>query len=417
MFIYVIEKGDTLYKLANSFDTTIEDIATLNNINVDDTLVIGQSLVIPSDNVKYVVRRGDTMYSIARQYGITLDDLINANPSITNPNNISVGQVINIPIYTIKPYSGVVNGYMLPGINLDTLDKTLPYLDYLSIFSYEVMSTGELRPIMDSKYIDMAKSDGVKPLMTITNIGGEGFSSDIAHDILVDTNVQDLLIANILEIMNTKGYFGLNVDFEYLYPEDRDLYTDFLRKLSGFLSQNGYILAVAVAPKTSDNQMGILYEAHDYKAIGSIADIVIIMTYEWGYLYGDPQPISPINKIDEVISYAVTQIPADKILLGVSNYAYDWTLPYVKGVPAMYMSNVQAINLARTKGSNIMFDDESQSPYFRYYTPSGQHIVWFEDARTLLAKLELVKKYNLLGISYWNINYYINASGLLDTTN
>ena len=141
------------------------------------------------------------------------------------------------------------------------------------------------------------------------------------------------------------------------------------------------------------------------------------MTYEWGYLYGDPQAISPANKIEDVIKYAVTQIPSNKILLGVSNYAYDWTLPYVRGSAAMYLSNMQALDLARKKGSNIQFDEVAMSPFFTYYEPNAQHIVWFEDARSLYAKLNIVTKYNLLGISYWNINYWINPSGIIERAN
>ena len=413
MFIYVVEKGDTLYSLAKNFNVTIDDIAILNGIDPNDYLVIGQSLVIPSDKISYVVTFGDSLYKISKMYGVSLRELITANPQITNPNMISVGQVINIPINSFKPFDVVVNGYVLPGINNDILDRTLPYLDYLSIFSYEVMEDGNLRPIMDENYIKKAKNYKVNPWLAITNIGGDGFSSEIAHTIFTNSEIQEILINNIIETATSKGYSGVNVDFEYLFPEDRDLYTAFLQNLNTRLKEYGLALAVAVAPKVSDLQTGLLYSAHDYEAIGRIADIVIIMTYEWGYLYGEPQSISPINRIEEVISYATTVIPSNKILLGVSNYAYDWSLPYVKGTPAMIMSNAKALKLARRVGSNIIFDNVSKSPYFKYVENGKEHIVWFEDARTLYAKLDLVTRYNLLGISYWNINYFINPSGLL----
>ncbi len=417
MFIYEIESGDTLYNLAREFGTTVESIAKVNNINPQETLVIGQALTIPIDEIRYTIVAGDTLYSIARRYSITVNDLYNANPNLNNNSLIFPGQQLIIPYQSIMKYTGVVNGYMLPGISDEILNMTLPYLTYLSIFSYEVMANGELRPLIDEGYIAKAKARNIKPLMSVTNIGGEGFSAEIAHELFTNEVSRNRFFENVMQTLNAKGYYGLNVDFEYLYPEDRDLYTEFLRELSTILKQSGYILTVAVAPKTSANQQGILYEAHDYKAIGEIVDIVIIMTYEWGYLYGDPQPISPIDKIRDVISYAVTEIPANKILLGVSNYAYDWTLPYIKGQPAQILSNQQALNLARTKGSNIYFDTLSQSPYFRYYTPTNQHIVWFEDVRSLNAKLRLAEEFGLLGISYWNINYFINPSGLLEVKN
>ncbi len=416
MFIYEIERGDTLYNIAKSYNVSVDDIAKLNNIDSNETLVVGQAIVIPQDYIRYSVARGDSLYRIARRYGVTIDDILAVNPDITG-TIIYPNQIINIPYNAISPRDVVVNAYMLPGISTESLNSALPYLDYLSIFSYEVMPDGSLREVMDERYIDIALNRGIKPLMVVTNINSNGFSSETAHQLFTNPTSTANFIQNVISVMNEKGYYGLNVDFEYLYPEDKDNYINFLRMLSTVLKQNGYILAVAVAPKESANQVGLLYEAHDYKTIGEIADIVIIMTYEWGYLYGEPQAISPANRIENVISYAVTDIPSDKILLGVSNYAYDWTLPYVSGTPAMYLSNMQALNLARNKGSFIMFDSKAQSPYFTYYNNGAKHIVWFEDVRSLLAKLNIVEKYNLLGISYWNINFAINPSGLLVTKN
>ncbi|MBE5735487.1 MAG: LysM peptidoglycan-binding domain-containing protein [Clostridiales bacterium] len=414
MIIYEIKRGDSLYQIAQFYGTDVDSIARLNNIDPNNTLVIGQALAIPVDNIRYTVVRGDTLYMIARRYGVAVDSIYKANPSLNNRPNIMVGQEIIIPMNDVEPYNVVVNGYMLPGITSSVLQSTLPYLTYLSIFSYEVLPDGDLRPINDSRYVDIARNSGVKPLMTVTNIGGDGFSGDIAHELFVSENATNNFVSNVLDIMAREGYYGLNVDFEYLHPEDRQLYNDFLANLSTVLHQNGYILAVAVAPKTSDNMQGVLYEAHDYMRIGEVSDIVIIMTYEWGYLYGDPQAISPIDKIDQVISYAVTRIPSNKILLGVSNYAYDWQLPYIKGEPARYLSNTQALDLAREKGSTIKFDSRAMSPFFNYYTPTNQHVVWFEDVRTLNAKLQLVDRYNLAGISIWNINYLFNTYGLLE---
>ncbi len=413
MIIYTIESGDSLYKIAQFFGTDVDSIASANNINPNDTLVIGQALIIPVGSIKYTIVRGDTLYQISRRYGITVDDIYAANPWLNNSPNIFPGQELVIPVGNITPYNMVVNGYMLPGISGDVLDATLPYLTYLSIFSYEVMPDGSLRQINDSEYIAKARNMNVKPLMTVTNIGGDGFSGDIAHELFTSPEATANFTQNVLDTMAREGYYGLNVDFEYLFPEDRALYNTFLSNLSTTLHQNGYILAVAVAPKVSASQPGILYEAHDYRHIGMVADIVIIMTYEWGYLYGEPQAISPLDKVEEVIKYAVTEIDPRKILLGVSNYAYDWELPYRKGEPARYLSNRQALDLAREKGSNIKFDAKAMSPFFNYYTPTNQHIVWFEDVRTLLAKLDLVERYNLLGISIWNINYLFNTYGLL----
>ena len=92
-------------------------------------------------------------------------------------------------------------------------------------------------------------------------------------------------------------------------------------------------LIAALAPKTSAGQKGTLYEGHDYTAIGAACDAALLMTYEWGYTYGPPMAVAPIRNVRQVVEYALTEIPPEKIWLGVPTYGYDWTLPYEKGQP------------------------------------------------------------------------------------
>ena len=149
---------------------------------------------------------------------------------------------------------------------------------------------GTITEINDRPLIERALRDRVAPLMVLTNIKEGGrFDSDIAHDILQSTAVQDLILDAVVLEMDEKNYYGLDVDFEYIYPEDRDAYVAFLRKAADKVRPLGYSLSVALAPKLSATQKGILYEAHDYAQIGAIVDRVILMTYEWGYTYGPAQ--------------------------------------------------------------------------------------------------------------------------------
>lgn len=405
--IYTVRSGDTLYNIARTYGTTVNELVNLNGLTRPNDLVIGQNLFIPSNSESstHTVVSGDTMYKIAMQYNVSLNDLIRANPQITNPNIIQIGQVINIP--NNKPYIEV-NGYAIAGISLDTLNKTLPDLTYLSIFSYQALPNGTLTNLYEQDRIDRAIAESVLPIMVVTNIGESGgFDSDLASTILNNPNIQETFINNIINTLTSKNYSGVDVDFEYLYPSDKDAYTQFLTNLKASLNTIGKSLSVAVAPKYRDNQEGLLYEAHDYSAIGSIADRVIIMTYEWGYVYGEPMAISPLSEVEAVISYAVTRIPSEKILMGMPNYAYDWVIPYQQGTSANTITNTRALEIAIENGANIMFDTRSASPYFNYTDSDGRtRVVWFDDARSIDARLDLVTKYNLAGVSYWTINNY-----------
>ena len=414
MIIYVVKSGDTLYKIANRFGVKIESLVQENQLSKPDDLVVGQDLIIDIDAVPHIVVKGDTMYKIARNYGVTLQQLINANPQIENPNYIKVGDIVYIPISQEKK-DIEVNGYAVANIDSQVLDKTLSNLTYLSIFSYQIRQDGNLYILYEQSIIDNAIKNSVAPIMVLTNIDDSGsFSSELAHNIFLNAEIQEKLIDNIILTMQRKNYYGINIDFEYLYPSDKDNFVQFLKKLNVRLKEYNYILTVAVAPKYRENQQGILYEAHDYKQIGEVADRVIIMTYEWGYVYGPPQAISPYSEIKKVLTYAVTAIPSNKILMGFSNYAYDWTLPFVQGEPATTLSNISALELAINTSSTIKFDELSQSPYFNYRDKNGNnHIVWFENARSVQSRLTLVNDFNLAGISYWTINNFFNANYLV----
>lgn len=415
MIIYTVKNGDTLYKIANVYGVTIEKLIADNQITTPDFLTIGQDIVIDVNTLMHTVRRGETLYTISRAYDVPLNELIRANPQITNPNVINVGEVVNIPL-PFKNYGDIeVNGYAIANISQSVLQQTLPYLTYLSIFSYQAREDGSLYVLYEQNLINSARNMDVAPIMVVTNIGeGGGFDSDLAHTILTNEAVQTTFINNIVNILQEKNYYGLDVDFEYIYPYDRQSYIQFLNRLKNTIAPLGYKLSVAVAPKYRDDQPGILYEAHDYRAIGEIADRVIIMTYEWGYVYGPPQAISPYSEVRKVLTYATSVIPANKILMGMPNYAYDWTLPYVMGSAATTLTNNRAVQLAIEKGAIIKFDRTAQAPYFNYVDDNGRnHVVWFDNARSTAARLQLVPEFGLAGVSYWTINNFYKQNWIV----
>ena len=353
----------------------------------------------------YTVKPGDTLFDIAQKNGVTISTLVAAN-QLSDPYKLPVGLALVIPGQSIRERSIVVNGYAFPGISDIALLGALQYLTYLSVFSAKTRIDGTITELNDTALIRKCYVNGVAPVLTLTNQRESGgFSGDIAHAVIADEEVKTKLIQNVMEYLDRRNYFGLNIDFEYVREEDRTLYTQFLMDFAAALRRVGYSLSVALAPKISQEQSGLLYTAHDYAAVGSIADKVIIMTYEWGYTYGEPMAVAPIDKVRQVLDYAVMEMPPEKILMGMANYGYSWTLPYKKGTAARPLSLSEIPQTAYSQYADIRFDDTAQSPFFRYYDSAGtEHIAWFEDPRSIEAKLKLVSEYGLGGVSYWNIN-------------
>jgi len=413
--IHVVRSGESIYSIAQQYRVSPQKIIADNELENPNQLVVGQTLVILENTRRHVVAPGESIYSIAGAYRIGVGEILSANPQIANPAQISVGQIIVIPPRTINFGTTEVNGYAFPNTDREVLRKTLPYLTYLSIFSYQVNSNGSLSTIPDEPLIQAARAAGVAPLMVVTNIEeGGGFSSDIAHSLLTDDTAQNNLIDNILRTLEEKNYHGLDIDFEYIYPYDRESYNNFLRRITRTLRPLGYSITTALAPKISAEQQGILYEAHDYPVHGALVDHVILMTYEWGYTYSPPMAVAPINEVRKVLNYAITAIPRQKIFMGIPNYGYNWTLPYRPGTAAVTVSNTGAVDLARREGAAIRYDETSRAPFFTYYDDSGAlHEVWFEDARSILAKLTLANEFRVGGLSYWTIGRYFPQNWLV----
>lgn len=450
--IHVVESGESLSSIAQDYGVSVRQIANLNGLPDPNQLVIGEALLIPVGYPEYIVRPGDTLYLISRQYGTTSDAIAGLN-RISDPANITPGQSLTIPVlyhrvqpgntiwqiaalYATTPQAiisanRIVNPAMIYvgqilripqptkrtiDVNAFTADsgqtgasevqETGQYLTYVSPFAYRIEADGGLDTVDDNALLQVTTTNQIVPMMCITNFSYTETGTALAHTVLASPAVQDTLLTNVVNTMKSKGYLGLNVDFENVDPGDKDLYNQFLQRAVDRLHPEGYFVSSSLAPKTSANQKGLLYEAHDYPAHGRILDFVVLMTYEWGYRLGPPQAISPLDQIRRVLNYAVTVIPRNKILMGFQLYARDWVLPHVQGQQAETFNMQEAVRRAVRYGATIQYDQTAESPYFRYTDAEGtEHEVWFEDARSAEAKLQTAKDYNLRGISYWVLGY------------
>ena len=300
----------------------------------------------------------------------------------------------------------LVNGYAYPSISEETLSWWLPRLTWLSAFSYGFTAEGRLVNLEDENLVTAATAAGVRPMMVLTPLDAEGrFNDNIAAAVFEDPEAQTNLIDNIEANLHAKNMGGVDFDFEYIprvYAAD---YVELVARTQRLLSPQGYLTSVALAPKVRADQPGVLYEGHDYAGMGRAADYCLLMTYEWGYTYGEPMAVSPINHVRRVLEYGLTEIPAEKILMGMSNYGYDWALPFVRGESkAEKLTNYQAQARAEYYGVPVEWDENAQAPFYTYATPAGvKHVVWFENERSWQARLALVAEYGLAGISIWNI--------------
>lgn len=415
MDIHVVQPNETVATIAQQYGVGVERLIFDNQIVDITKLVVGQALLILYPEITHQVEAGDTLYTIANEYGVTTLDLIRNNPYLAGESTLLPGQNIIIRYEDEVIGTMETNGYVYPFVENYVLTETLPYLTSLSIFSYGFTMEGELIPIDDEALIAQTLEMGVNPILVLTPFSVYGsFNNELVHAVSTDPVVQENIINNLLVTVREKGYTGVDVDFEFIRAEDREPYAGFIRNLTTRMNAEGYTVSVALAPKVSADQPGLLYEGVDYALLGEIANSVLLMTYEWGYTYGPPMAVAPINKVREVLDYAVTAIPPEKIDMGIPNYGYDWPLPFEKGVTAARsIGNVEAIQIAAANNAVIQYDEVAQSPFFTYNREGVEHIVWFEDVRSILAKLKLIPEYGFRGVGYWQLMRFFRQNWLL----
>lgn len=285
MEIYVVKPGDSLYSIALAHGVSLTLLAIDNDLPDDAELAVGQTLVIQYPQQTHAVQPGESIFSIATRYGQTVRQVKRNNPALHGSNAVFPGQTLIITYRLDAPKTAASsNGYAYTFINRALLQSTLPYLTNLTPFTYGITRTGGLLELDDRELIAMAKTGGTAPLMHLSTLTEEGgFSNELAALVLNDQAVQNNLVANVTSTLQAKGYTGIDVDFEFISAGDAGNYAAFIRRLSDTLHPLGYSVYTALAPKTSATQPGLLYEGHDYKALGAAADGLLLMTYEWGY--------------------------------------------------------------------------------------------------------------------------------------
>jgi spore germination protein len=273
----------------------------------------------------------------------------------------------------------------------------------IATFSYQLQTDGTFAGSAPATAISNVRNSGGKVVALFHNYIGGVFNKDIIHNALVDQALRSRVQNNILAVVKNNGFDGVNIDFENIPSADRAVFTTFMSELTKLLHNNGFMVTISIPAKTWDNPNDGWSGAFDYKALGVLADRLMLMTYDEHWYGGPSGPVASIGWVEQVIKYTVSQVSADKLLLGVGMYGYDWEV--ASGITTRALSAKKALQVASQYGSVINWDSTAQAPYFYYTTNGVQHIVWFESNNSATFKMNLVKTYNLAGVAIWRLGY------------
>ena len=302
---------------------------------------------------------------------------------------------------------------------------------------------GQLGSSDDQTLKAFAHSRGIQVLPSLVT-----FSGWLNHRILTDDEISASVISQIVDYVVEEGYDGFDLDLEGVWPEDRAAYTAFVVRLGATLHERDKLLALALPAKTSDTRTG-WGGAFDYAALGPHADLLTIMAYEYSGSWGDPGPIAPYNWVEGVTAFATSQIPPEKVLLGLAFYGHDWNT--TSPGETRYVGYPQAAALSERYEVPIVLDPTTRSETIRYRAPGGEpppraaalpalrnqitqrqpppcsvtqpptptpirrptpvpgvmqdHVVWLEASESAAARLPLADRYRTGGMAAWRLGH------------
>ena len=212
-----------------------------------------------------------------------------------------------------------------------------------------------------------------KALVTpsISNLIGQDWNRQAVMELISSPATSERFINQILQLLRSGPYDGINLDFENLRPADRVLYRSFVEGLASRLHAAGFTISVDVSVGEPDS--------YDYAGLAAAVDHLVVMLYDEHYATGGPGPLASQGWYEQHLA-ALAGLPADKVVLGLGNYGYDWTQK--GGTPAVSLTVPDALEIARAGGLEITWDPEQANPHYTYRDRSGVHQVWFLDAAT-----------------------------------
>jgi len=404
MTIHVVQKGETINSIADKYGVSVERLALENGMAPPFRLAVGETIVILHPEIIYTIQEGDTLVSIADKYKVTIFQLLRNNPYLSDREYIYPGETIVISYEGDKIRTISVNSYAYPFIDMNILKKTLPFLTYLTIYSYEVTAEGEINDIDDTAIVKMTKAYGVAPIMMLAALSKNLEEEiNVLHLILSNKENQDRLFNNLLHILKAKGYSGVSFNTPYIQPSDRGIYEDLVTRFAGYLSKEGYKVFITFKIRVFQLLTATIFPEVDYAKLAKEVDGITLISYTYGYSEGIPPGTTSMDTYKRFIDHSVRLIPPEKIYTEVPVIGYVWKFPYIPNVSmGMSVSYDSAIEIAIENNAEIQFDEITNSAYFQYIL-GDELLVRFWDARSIDRFIKFVPEFGLNGISIWNI--------------
>ena len=256
---------------------------------------------------------------------------------------------------------------------------------------------GLIKNKTDYRYVKAAHAKGYRVWPLITN----SFDPALTHKILIDEQAREKVIKQLVIYARLYDFDGINLDFENIYDEDKELLSSFVKEIADALKLVNLKSSIDVTAPSDASQWSTCY---DRKALAEAVDYVMLMAYDEHWRTSPVSgSVASIGWVEKGIVNTLKDVPKEKLVLGVPFYMREWQENLVgeKNVKAKTLTMSQAEKMIEDKGIVPLWLDEIGQYYFQYEDESKVYRVWQEEARSLKLKVDLVDKYQLAGMAAW----------------
>ena len=280
---------------------------------------------------------------------------------------------------------------------LDSLEYSKNKLSTVLPVWYKIDPEGSLlkiEPVEDRNIRNLLLGTGVKLIPTIQN----DFDPVRVSEFLKNEEKMDTFINELVSLATEEAYDGWDINFEQVYEEDRELFVQFIKKTSGRFKEEGLILSVTVHAQTGTAADWSGAKGHDWEGIGNTVDVVRIMVYDFHNKGSVAGPITPVDNLRDVLSYANKVLPREKVVVGLPLYGYDWV-----GNTGVSIDFEKASEIADEYKVQPIRDRKSGELNFNYTQNDQKHTVWYQDAVSVAEKMKVAKEYGYNRFTFWRL--------------
>ncbi|ASS74762.1 hypothetical protein CIG75_07080 [Tumebacillus algifaecis] len=401
MFVHLVKKGETISGIGRSYGVSGEAIEKVNGL-VDDALVPGCSLLVPSPVSTtmhtYRVREGDTIKKIANSFRMPERMVLAAN--LVSLETIKPGQILTLPLPILEKKEIEVNmrwEVQEEDLDLLTIEEAKDSVSTVSVAYALAESDGRLRmpPLLSRRLLAETRRVQAQPLLLTTLADEESASRLFTH-----LPSRRAFFSALRTAMEEYQFAGVHLEMPQMSPTLRPLFNGFIRELGLRVRRAGGKLYLGIPAHGADDPEHPRYGVFDVQFLSHHVDRVVWNAdEEYGRLDGPPMSLAPLHLIKRTLLHALTMVPCRKLLLGLPFFGYDWPTPFQpEQLPTLILHGLYDEEVLPPK--QIYWDEKAMAPMFTYKNEAGQNReVWYEDVRSVAAKLHVVTELGLAGIS------------------